>query len=107
MGSPFTLLGGFLGGKKKKNNPQNVGSAGSESSSSGGSSWLGGLGETPPPSPGFPPLGVGRVFSLIKFLPPALEEPAHGVASPAHGRVVLVEGLAVVEHQKGVGCKLG
>ena len=46
------------------------------------------------------------LFSLIKFLPAALEEAAHDVPSLAHFRVILVEGLAVVKNQKGISCKL-
>lgn len=46
------------------------------------------------------------LFSLIKFLPAALEEAAHDVPSLAHFRVILIEGLAVVKHQKGISCKL-
>lgn len=44
----------------------------------------------------------GSVGLLQKFRPPLLEELSHVVSGPADVRVVLVELLAVVEHQVDV-----
>lgn len=46
------------------------------------------------------------LFSLIKLLPAALEEAAHGVPSLAYFRVILVESLAVVKYQECISRKL-
>lgn len=54
-----------------------------------------------------PPRASQRgLFSLIELLPAALKEAAHDVPGLAHFRVVLVEGLAVVEDQKRVSREL-
>ena len=50
--------------------------------------------------------GLSFVLVVIELGPAVLEEEAHGVPGHAHLRRVLVEQLAVVEHQLGVRGKL-
>lgn len=63
-----------------------------------------GLGRCPWPHPQRP--GLLFVLALVELHPAVLEEALHGVSGHAHLGRVLVELLAVVEHQMGVRCKL-